>query len=168
MASLLLALLARSRGQVTSGSQFSYWLTSCLCQGLALGSAALRPESPHTRLTPVLSVLSLSFSLIVLLLSCWADPPPLYVDLSSKSSLSLLLISNVSIQAITPTTPPPSTPPPPSPASSLAGILSPLPPALPPPGLSPSSSKAGRSPSAWRTCGGWTGTRVTRAWCRGE
>ena len=86
---------------MSSGPQFCYWLSSSLCQALALGSQALGPSlqgrdshrainypptTPDPPLwAPVLSSLSLALTLAVLLLSFWADQPPLYTDLASKS-----------------------------------------------------------------------------------
>ena len=85
--SIVFILISKHFGQVYSGPQFFFWLTSCLCQGLTIGS--LVTEKAPTTLgnadpIEILYSCNLAFSVIMLFLNFFADDLPIYSDLMRK------------------------------------------------------------------------------------
>ena len=81
-------LTSKHFGQVYSGTQFFFWLSSCFCQGLTVGSLVIsRTTSDVDSSQDVFEILyscSLALSLVMFFLNFLADDQPLYSDLMRK------------------------------------------------------------------------------------
>ena len=83
-----LLLTSKHFGQVNSGSQFFFWLSSCFCQGLTVGSLVISRTSTDAEGTrdvyEILYSVCLALSLVMFFLNFFADDQPLYSDLMRK------------------------------------------------------------------------------------
>jgi ATP-binding cassette subfamily C (CFTR/MRP) protein 1 len=83
-----LLLTSKHFGQVNSGTQFFFWLSSCFCQGLTVGSLVISRTSTDVEgirdVYEILYSCSLALSLVMFLLNFFADDQPLYSDLMRK------------------------------------------------------------------------------------
>ena len=78
--SLGLLLTNKHFGQVASPAQFLFWTSNCLCLGLSTFSETFGSyeDVPFTEL--VLMISGLVISVIMFILNCFADLPPLYSE----------------------------------------------------------------------------------------